>query len=72
MFILEGSQVVDVLVDGDVQVVWLVVRRNVCLGEGFRHLALCNLSLPCQNQTQYQERVNAISLTSEVAEGELG
>jgi hypothetical protein len=48
------------------------VRRNVCLGEGFRHLALCNLSLPCQNQTQYQERVNAISLTSEVAEGELG
>jgi hypothetical protein len=25
------------------------VRRNVCLGEGFRHLALCNLSQSCQN-----------------------
>ena len=71
MFILEGSQVVDVLVDSDVQVVWLVVRRNVCLGEGFRHLALCNLSLSCQNQTQYQERGNAISSTSEVAEEEM-
>jgi hypothetical protein len=40
MFILEGSQVVNVLVDSDVQIVWLVVRRDVSLGEGFRHLAL--------------------------------
>jgi hypothetical protein len=38
MLILELRQVVDVLVDGDIEVVWLVVRCDVCLGEGFRHL----------------------------------
>jgi hypothetical protein len=52
MFILEGGQIVDILVDSDVQVVWLIVCRDVCLREGFRHLALCNLSQSCQNQTQ--------------------
>ena len=56
MFILEGRQVVNVLVDSDVQIVWLVMRRDVCLGEGFRHLALFNVSQSFQNQMQYQER----------------
>lgn len=31
MFILEGRQVVDVLVDSNEQIVWLVVRRDICL-----------------------------------------
>jgi hypothetical protein len=41
MLILERSQVVDILVDNNVEVVGLVVRCDVCLGEGLRHLALC-------------------------------
>jgi hypothetical protein len=51
MFILEGRQVVDVLVDSNEQIVWLVVRRDICLREGLRHLALCNVSqiLPKSN-----------------------
>lgn len=38
VLILELGEVVDVLVDGDVQVGGLVVRRHVGLGEGFRHV----------------------------------
>lgn len=38
MLICEGRQVVDVLVNNDVEVVWLVVRRDVGCGEGFGHL----------------------------------
>lgn len=34
---MERGQVVDVAVDDDVQVVWLVVRRNVAYGKCFRH-----------------------------------
>jgi hypothetical protein len=41
VLILERSQVVDILVDNNVEVVGLVVRCHVCLGEGLRHLALC-------------------------------
>lgn len=40
MLILERSQVVDILVDNNVEIVGLVVRCDVCLGEGLRHLAL--------------------------------
>jgi hypothetical protein len=40
MLILERCQVVDILVDNNVEVVGLVVRCDVCLGEGLRHLAL--------------------------------
>jgi hypothetical protein len=39
---LELGQVVDIVIDNDVQVVGLVVRRNVVGCEGFRHVVLWN------------------------------
>ncbi len=38
MLIRERSQIVDVVIDNDVEIIWLVVRRNIGLGKGFRHL----------------------------------
>ena len=37
MLILELGQVVDIFVNDDPEVVWLVMRRYVTLGEGPRH-----------------------------------
>ena len=39
MLLLELGQVVDIVIDNDVEVVGLVVRRNVVGCEGFRHVA---------------------------------
>lgn len=38
MLVCEGSEVVDIFVDDNVEVVWLVVCRDVSLGECFGHL----------------------------------
>jgi hypothetical protein len=37
MLILKLGQIVDVLVDNDVEIIRLVMRRYVTLREGFRH-----------------------------------
>jgi hypothetical protein len=37
MFVLEISQVIDILVHNDPQIVALVVRCDIALREGFRH-----------------------------------
>lgn len=37
MLILELGQVVDIFVNNDPEVVWLVMRRYVTLGEGLGH-----------------------------------
>ena len=37
MVVLEGGQVVHIAIDNDVQVVGLVVRRNVAYSEGLGH-----------------------------------
>ena len=42
VLLLELGQVVDIVIDNDVEVVGLVVRRNVVGCEGFRHFALWN------------------------------
>jgi hypothetical protein len=42
VLLLELSQVVDIVIDNNVEVVGLVVRRNVVGCEGFRHFALWN------------------------------
>jgi hypothetical protein len=41
VLLLELGQVVDIVIDNDVEVVGLVVRRNVVGCEGFRHVVCC-------------------------------
>lgn len=40
MLILEFREVIHIFVDDNVEVIWLVMRRDVCLCKCFRHLEL--------------------------------
>ncbi len=38
MLIRKRSQVVDIVIDNNVEIIRLIVRRNIRLGKGLRHL----------------------------------
>lgn len=38
MLVLECCQIVDIFVDDDVEISWLVMRRDIGGGEGLSHL----------------------------------